>query len=531
MHVETRPMRFTRAAAGSRGVPKWLACFGLAVLLVISRAQAETPDPLFQKVVDQAARAAATPYLPPETSLPAALSDLTYDQYRSIRFRKDLALWQDSGLFAVEFLHPGFLYGEPVAIHAVDENGPRKVTFDPGLFTHEGLNLDPAPRAEGLGFAGFRVHYPLHRPDYKDEVTVFLGASYFRLLGRDQAYGISARGIAVNTGLPSGEEFPSFREFWLVKPAPDATTFTLYAYLDGPSLAGAYRFDIEPGRDTRVRVKARLFFRDDVDRLGIAPLTSMYLSGENDPKRFDDFRHEIHDSDGLLIQARDGGWIWRPLANPRQLRISAFTADDPVGFGLMQRDRDFEHYLDMDANYQKRPGLWVEPTGGHWGDGNIQLIEIPTASEINDNIVAFWVPARAPRAGDQLALSYTLHAVRDWPIPDGLGRVSRTRTGSTFLPGTASGRPDTQRRIVVEFAGDALAALHPTQPVTADLTTTSGEIFDVVVSKVPTTGHWRVAFRLAPEGREPADMRLSLSLRGRGLTETWNYIWSSHDLD
>ncbi len=179
------------------------------------------------------------------------------------------------------------------------------------------------------------------------------------------------------------------KEFWIEKPKPHSETLTVYALLDSPSAAGAYRFLIHPGIDLSMEVKARVFLRQGVRRMGVAPLTSMFFHGEHGDRRFDDSRPEVHDSDGLLIAMHSGEWLWRPLNNPRKVATSVFAGEDIAGFGLMQRDRIFDHYQDLTSMYHARPSAWVEPLG-RWGPGSLYLIEIPSDAEFYDNIVAFF---------------------------------------------------------------------------------------------------------------------------------------------
>ncbi|MEO8975457.1 MAG: glucan biosynthesis protein, partial [Casimicrobiaceae bacterium] len=284
--------------------------------------------------VERKARAlAAQPYKAPVAQLPKAWLALDYDQYRDIRFRPDHALWHAQKLpFEVMFFHPGFHFDHPVHVNEVVGNEVKEVPYSAAEFDYGKTKL-PKTTARFPGFAGFRVHYALNTPKYRDEVLVFLGASYFRALGKGQVYGVSARGLAVDTALASGEEFPSFVEFWLVRPAADATELTIYALLDSRRVAGAYRFIVRPGVDTAVDVRERLFLRERVTRLGIAPLTSMYLAGENQPATNADYRPEVHDSDVVSMQSGTGEWIVRPLVNPKRLQVSSFAMSNPAGFG------------------------------------------------------------------------------------------------------------------------------------------------------------------------------------------------------
>jgi len=501
------------------------------LLLTISSGQAQNAaaDPLFDKVSALAAKAASKPYVANKNRVSSALANITYDDYRKIRFKPERALWRGQSLFEVEFFHPGFLYRDYVTIHVVDNKGEHIVPFDPTMFSYDGKAVKKAP-SKDIGFAGFRIHYPLHTPEYKDELMVFLGASYFRVLGRTQVFGMSGRGLAIDTAEPTGEEFPEFRQFWLVKPAPQATSMTVYALLDSPSVAGAYRFDIHPGNDTIVDVKTTLYTRVGGKKLGIAPLTSMFMFGENRSRFFDDYRPEVHDSDGLLVHTGADEWIWRPLINPTQLSVSSLLDDNPKGFGLMQRDRDFEHYLDPEAKFQLRPSLWIKPLGKGWGKGQVQLVEIPSDEEVNDNIVAYWVPGTPEKANQKLSFKYAIYATDDGVRQTQFGHVLRTRTGWGAVPGSKHKPPKTVRRFIVDFSGGGLDSLPAEQPVKANLTTANGKISDMTVDKLGTTGEWRVAFLLTPDGDKPSDMRLYLTLRDERLTETWNYVWSSDEL-
>jgi glucans biosynthesis protein len=478
----------------------------------------------FADVQRLAQRRAAQSYVKPAEELPESLAKLSYDQYRDIRFRADHALWHGQGLFEVQFFHRGFNFGRKVAISEVTDTGVQPVPYDSSQFDFGALN-QPVKLPPETGFAGFRVHFPLQTPRYRDELIVFLGASYFRVLGRNQVYGISARGLAVDTAVPKGEEFPQFTDFWLVKPQPEQRTLTIYAILDSKSVAGAYRFEVRPGGLTQVEVASELYPRRTIDKLGIAPMTSMFLFGENRGERqFDDFRPEVHDSDGLLSQTGGGEWIWRPVANPHELRVSAFMDEHPRGFGLSQRDRNVSHYEDNESRFQQRPSYWIEPIGD-WGKGHVELVEIPTDEEIHDNIVSYWVPDAPVRARRPLRYSYLLSAYSYSPRWPPGGKVIATRMGSANIGSAGNRAPEGMRRVLVDFAGGDLEGLHESQPVKAEVAASNGEVSDVTVERQPD-GLWRVAFRLKPNGHKPADLRCYLTLYGEVLTETWTYLWT-----
>ena len=485
-----------------------------------------TPATLFEHITERARRLAEIPYAPPEAVLPAALERMDYEQYRSIRFRPEAALWHNETPFEVQLFHPGSLYRESVRIHQVHEQQIAALSFDKNRFRYDGRAASIADIVSpALGYAGFRIHYPLNSTAIKDEVVAFLGASYFRLLGQGHVYGLSSRGLAVDVALESGEEFPSFREFWLVRPGPEATTLTFYALLDSPSVTGAYRFDLEPGAPTTLEVDARLFARHDVAKLGVAPLSSMFLYGPDRTPPFDDFRPQVHDSDGLLMHTAAGEWIWRPLGNGPGLQVTSLRDDTPRGFGLVQRDRDFDNYLDLETNYHRRPSEWVALGEGDWGSGGVELLAIPADSEFNDNIAAYWVPDQPFMAGDERRYRYRLMTFDSRLETQTLAAVERTRIGRDALPGQSASSPPSQRRIIVDFSGGDLSSFENTQPVEAQLETSAGQTSDLRVQPLPDGRGWRAAFRLAPEGNRPADMRLYLTLDGRRLTETWSYVW------
>ncbi len=330
---------------------KWILLLGgLAAL------PANADDRHYDAVIDQAQMLAEKAYQAPEERLPEVLQELSYDTYRQIRFAPDHAYWRDESPFNLQLFHSGFLFKAPVTLNIIDNDTVSPLPFSADDFQYDGdakalLEQD----LSGSGHAGFRLHYPLNSEEYADEFAVFLGASYFRLVGKDQVFGLSTRGLAINTASPEGEEFPAFREFWLYKPDANAEEIVLLALMDSPSLSGAYRFTLRPGEQTDAEVEAQLFARDDIAKLGVAPLTSMYTFGEASHERQDDFRPQVHDSDGLLMHTGADEWIWRPLSNPDAVRVSSFLDKDPDGFGLMQRERDFDRYLDMEAQYHRRP--------------------------------------------------------------------------------------------------------------------------------------------------------------------------------
>jgi periplasmic glucans biosynthesis protein len=457
----------------------------------------------------------------------------TYEQYRDINHDIKRSLWRGEGLpFHLQLFHRGYLSNDRVLINVLEKGKAQRLPFSVDLFDY-GKSQVPKDLSPDTGFAGFRLLYPVLQDGVYDEFVAFLGASYFRAQGLGEPheavrryrerglhqYGVSGRGLALDSGLAKAEEFPVFREFWIEKPRPDSTSLTVFALLDGPSATGAYQFVIHPGIEVSMDVKCRLFMRQGVERLGIAPLTSMFVYGENSERFQDGIRPEVHDSDGLLIHARNGEKVWRPLINPPRTAVSVFKADDVVGFGLMQRDRDYDHYQDVFAHYHLRPSAWIEPVGA-WGAGSVYLIELATEGEWHDNIVAFWVPERRTQAGQDWTFAYRLHFSLDHAFDRGSGVTASTHSGRS-----ETGEPiDVKRKFIVEFESDKLRALEPHAPVEADVSSSAGRIGKVVVEKNLFTGTWRLVVYFEPGGGEtPIDLRAYLKSGKEALTETWIY--------
>jgi glucans biosynthesis protein len=497
-----------------------------AVALIGSAALAAQPSPTaspvpgfgFDAVAAKAKKLAAEPFKAPP-QVPEWLTKINYDQWRDIRFRTDQTIWREPpGPFQVQFFHPGLFYDRTVAVNLIQGKKAKPLEFSPSQFDY-GRNDFASRVPQSLGYAGLRLHAPFKTPRYYDEVIVFLGATYFRAVGRDQVFGLSARGIAIDTGLSSGEEFPYFREFWLATPNGKDKATVVYAVLDSPSLTGAYKFTITPGEQTVVEVEGRLFLRKQPQKIGIAPLTSMFFHGENTKREIDDFRPEVHDSDGLLINNGTGEWLWRPLDNPEKLEISSFRSPGLRGFGLIQRDRDFKSYEDLETRPDLRPSTWVVPYGD-WGTGHVELIEIPTKSDANDNVVAYWVPDQQPKVGEPYDFGYTLSWYGEDPKRPPLGAVTGTRRDN--------GEHGDVRRLVVDFGGKALEAVPGDQILRGDVTIASGEdsaeIVDQHVVKNPVTGGWRLTFRLKPKTSGAIDLRAYLDQGSETLTETWSYL-------
>ena len=473
----------------------------------------------FNDVTERARSLSQKPYRAVDRKPPAELQALTYDQYRDIRFKPERALWREAKApFELMFFHLGKFQTQPVLINEITPRGVKHIRYTSADFDYGANKLKPNTWGD-LGFAGFRAHYPLNNPSYKDEVAVFLGASYFRALGTGQRYGLSARGLAIDTVGGQGEEFPRFSEFWVEQPAATATSLRIYALLESPRATGAYQFEIDPGQQTAMSVQARVFLRGQVATLGVAPLTSMFFFGENQPHRTD-FRPEVHDSDGLMVATGNGEWLWRPLLNPNGTLTTSFGMSSLRGYGLMQRDRNFSNYEDPEASYELRPSAWVEPVGD-WGAGRVELMQLSTPDETNDNIVAYWVPEKLPAAGQPLELSYRVYwQGAEMKRPPG-GWVVQTRVGRGFAE-----LAQDEQQFIVDFTGPSLAKLAANATVKAVVSAPSnGQIMESNAYRIEATGAWRMAVRVKQlKPSEATELRGFLQGGEDVLTETWSYV-------
>ncbi len=492
----------------------------------------------FEDVATRAQKLSQQDYSAPSNDLPKELKELDYDQYRDIRFKPSQSIWRKQGLpFELQLFHPGLYYNAPVKISLVTNGRAAPLNFNADFFDYGKNNLDRS-KLKNLGYAGFRVHYPLNSTKYKDELLVFQGASYFRALGAGQRYGLSARGLAVDTAVSSGEEFPSFSEFWIETPGSKSTALTIYALLDSRRVTGAYKFVMKPGTQTVMEVQSRVFLRDGVAKLGLAPLTSMFMHGSHQNRFEGDYRPEVHDSDGLLVANSNGEWIWRPLINPRRLITTSFGLINPKGFGLLQRRRDFAHYEDLEAHYHDRPSAWIEPKGD-WGAGRVELVLIPTPDETNDNIVAFWVPNAPPAPGQALDFAYRLSWQKDGGVRPPVASVLQTRRGHGYIK-----TPDDTQRLIVDFedppapkaevatgkgksSKSKAVVTASSEPVTGSVwMDDNAELIEKQTFRNEMTGGWRMSFRFRHRDNEkPIEMRAYLKRGNAQVSETWSYLY------
>jgi glucans biosynthesis protein len=455
--------------------------------------------------------------------VPDAWKTLSYDQYKALVFNTKKALWSDEDrAFQMDFFHPGLYFPRPIEINLVEGGTARMLGFDLSLFTR--YDQFPAELVAGagdpaLGYSGLRLRHELTKPGRFEEFMVFQGASYFRAIGTGQSYGLSARGLALNTGEAEGEEFPEFTRFWVEAPTGDATTITVHALLDGPSTTGAYTFHISPGRPAQVAVEATLYPRTELTHVGIAPLTSMFLFDQTNRARFDDFREAVHDSEGLLVWNGAGEMLWRPLANPASLQVSSFVDENPRGFGLMQRAREPEDFADLEALYHNRPSLWITPVEG-WGRGAVTLVEIPSGKEIYDNIVAYWRPRDPLAVGAAHSFSYLMNWGGEPEDKRPVSRVLNTRIGKGYDKETA------YVIMAIDFADHEVFA-DDLDDVTRFISTNRGTVSEGVLQRNPGTGGVRLAFKFEPGEAASAELRVQLVKDGKSLTEVWLYRWTA----
>lgn len=480
----------------------------------------------FNDVSDMAQELARKGYSSPSNNLPSALSSLDYAHYKEITFKNEFSLWRGEQLpFDLGFYHEGMVYDTPVQINEVVGDDVHPLQYSPDQFTYGSNPVNPE-EFKSLGYAGFWVNYGANT-DRKHQVMAFLGASYFKAIGKDQHYGVSGRGIAIDTGLSSGEEFPRFKTFWIAKPNPSDRYLIIYALLDSPSTTGAYRFVLRPGEDTLVDVQSRLFLRHGVSKMGLAPLSSMFYYGAVQPGNKDNYRPEMHSSEGLLVH--DDEWIWQPLINPRRLSINTYETPHLQGFGLMQRNHDFDAYQDIDDRYDQRPSVWIEPTNT-WGAGKLELLQIPSPNETNENVITLWQPQTPPTVGQRYDYNYrmtfTTNESRLRLQP--LAWVEQTRRSEGEIKqGNTLRKSDGSLAYIVDFRGDNLKSLSSDEVVSASIDTGDNtDLVGVEVKRQPVIDGYRMALRVkVRDVNKPLDLKAFIKDgEGHRLSETWHML-------
>ncbi len=492
-------------------------CCLLSSLVVAQTQEHETRAFSFTWLQEHARELALEDYSPNTMAAGNPLASLGYDEYRRIVFDPDAAIWSgEERPFQLQLFHPGFLHTTPVAINLVEEGRARRLPFSTDLFSYDNSSIDPDGLDAG-GHAGFRVHHPINTPERYEEFLVFLGASYFRGVAEGQFYGLSARGLAVNTAGPGSEEFPRFSEFWVERPESDSDDIIIHALLDSPSVTGTYRFTVMPGEQTLIDVESSLYPREDMAHVGIAPLTSMFQFNATNRAFFDDYRNAVHDSDGLQIMQANGENIWRPLANPAQVQVSSFgtNSEAPEGFGLLQRRQGFERFNDAEARYDKRPSLWIEPVG-EWGEGRVELLEIPTLDEFHDNIVAYWQPSDVLVPGGDYHYRYRMHWGQGSPVASEQGRVVNTAIGPEIN--------SDELLFVIDFSNGG--QIPDADAVRIHASASEGEITFAGGTLLDATRDYRAYVRFDAQDARLAEMRVTLDVGGEQWGETWLYRWT-----
>jgi len=466
-------------------------------------------------VTEMARSLAKQRFRPPNTDLPEAFRNLNYEQYVAIRNRKDATLWANDTIgFALEPLHRGFIFSTPMQLNIVAQGAARRIVYDPGLFDFGKLAVPP--NLGDIGFSGFRVLVPQDGSGLF-ELATFQGASFFRAVARGQNPGTMARALSIRVADPKGEEFPAIRAVWIERPTLAGNTLVVHALIDSESVSGAYRFTLHPGEATIIDTECTLFPRVAVDSFGLATMSATALLGTIDRRRFDDLRPNVGEVGGLQMLTGQQEWLWRPVSNRDTLQISTFVDQNPRGFGFLQRDRSFDDYLDDDQHWELRPSLWIEPIGD-WGNGGVQLIEIPSETEINDNIIAYWRPQQALAAGSETAFAYRQFWCWNPPERPSLAIVTSSRSGR--------GSSQRRRRFIVEFAGDIFGDAAHMQDLKAALSAAPGTILSTRIFPSVEAKTCRVTFELDPGTESVSEMRLALEASGKPISETWLYRWT-----
>ncbi|TCL06057.1 MULTISPECIES: glucan biosynthesis protein D [Sodalis] len=486
----------------------------------------------FSLLQSMAADLSRQPFGGPPAELPKTLAELTPQAYNDIQYDASHSLWHDIAgrQLDVHLFHVGMGFKRRVRMYSVDpaSHQAREIHFRPELFNyhHAGVDTSQLVGRDNLGFAGFKVN---KAPELtRRDVVSFLGASYFRAVDSTYQYGLSARGLAIDTYAGQPEEFPDFVAFWFDRPKAADTVFTVYALLDSPSATGAYRFVIDCQAERVVMdIEKHIHPRTAIKQLGITPITSMFSCGTNERRTCDTIHPQIHDSDRLAMWRGNGEWICRPLNNPQKLQFNAYMDENPKGFGLLQLDHDFNDYQDVIGWYNKRPSLWVEPVG-NWGKGTVNLMEIPTTGETLDNIVCFWQPAEPIVAGREYTYRYRLYWSGEPPVVSGMARVMATRTGMGGFPeGWAPGEhypASWARRFAVDFVGGDIKAAAPKgiEPV---INASAGKIDNIEILFVEPMDGYRILFDWIPDSdkTDPVELRMFLRTGVTALSETWLY--------
>lgn len=496
---------------------------GLAQGLMAQTVPADAPlqtAPAFEflRVIEQARLLASKPYKAPDTSLPNVFSNLNYEQYVGIRPKPNSAIWANDGLgLAIEPLHRGFIFSAPMDIFTVENGLSQRVAYDPARFDFD--KIDIGKDIKDIGYSGFRILESRDGGGFNERV-IFQGASFFRAVAKDQNIGVMARALAVRTGDPSGEEFAIIRAVWIERPGPATRQIVVHALLDSESVTGAFRFTIRIADATIIDTEATLVPRVTIDHIGVAAMQVTSYFSPLDKRKTDDLRPAVYEATGLQMLTGHGEWLWRPVSNRQTLQGSAFIDENPRGFGLIQRDRDSAAFEDDVQHWERRPTLWIEPIQD-WGPGQFELLEIPSDSEVNQNVYVYWRPKDGLKPGTEASFAYRQFWCWSPPVKPPLAMATTTRSGKV----TVAGKP--MRRCIVDFVGDNLAEDVRPQPITTALTLTGAQLVATRILPGKTSKTVRVQFDFEPGGENLVEMRLVLLADGKPLSETWVYRWTA----
>ncbi|MHA2937157.1 glucan biosynthesis protein G [Vibrio sp. RC27] len=469
-----------------------------------------------QTVVDTARRLSQHPFVKPQRA-PDALNQLDYSSYRQINYQQHAAIWgKASTPFSVQLFAPGYIYRELVDIDVVENSQSIPLEITESSFQVPDESIGELLEQVGK-YAGFRLHYPINKSDYKDEFLVFQGASYFRGISKGQAYGVSTRGLAIDVAGEKGEEYPLFKKFWIERPSSRHQAIVVHALLDSKSVTGAYRFAIYPGAPTRMKVKAVLFPRVDIKNVGLGTLTSMFMHGGIDRSDVADYRPAVHDSEGLFMVRGNDEKLWRPLSNPRRLQVSTFMDKNPKGFGLIQPHRDFEYYQDLEAKYHLRPSIWVKPLGD-WGEGSVELIEIPSDFEANDNIVAYWKPKNGLKKDQVYTFAYELTWLDSFPKSKDNVTIARTSGGKKLS--------EEKNEIVIDYSH---LNFDDFKNIKISASASNNVILESRIEPNPGVDGARVFITFSPEDTEVSEFRVQLFEDNVPIGVTWLYRYVAED--
>lgn len=450
---------------------------------------------------------------PNPVDLPDGLGQLSLDAAAQIRLQPQHMVWAgEQRGFAIEPLHRGSVFSNPVSIFVIEDGVVRRIGFDKSRFDYGRVPV-PAAQAD-LGFSGFRLHVGGEK---LVEAAIFQGATFFRAIARGQVFGAVARSLVLRPGEQRGEEIPFFRAFWIERPGPAATSLTVHGLIDSDSATAAVRMTLRPGDVTINDIELTLFARTQLDNVGFGGMMGGFLFGPQRRRVFDEVRPAVHEVSGLQMRTGADEWLYRPLNNPEQLQVSAFMDNNPKGFGLVQRERDYNAYQDDDQRFELRPSVWIEPLGD-WGSGTVQLLEVPTDSEINDNIICHWRPRQAIAAGSETTVSYRQFWCWQTPENPPVAMVRSVRQGR--------GTQGRRRRFFVDFEGDTLADSALAQNVKVLLSATPGVIHNTRLVPYPERRTMRVSFELDPGADASCELRLQLEAAARPVSETWLNRWT-----